>query len=248
MEKQTEEFSDESLRYITTTIGNEPGAAFLKIWQDTKLLEGYRPDHILDVGTGGGAKLQFLVEKFKTKGVGIEVSPDGVALLNEHYKHNENISFCEGNAYKLPFATDSFDLVHVWSVFHWVGRNEYLQSIGESIRVAKKYLMILDFVADKDYRTPYHHQPGFFTYKMDFEALVMNSGIMERIYEKSWRRSHPDNGDSITEITLRDLVPFLGNSANYWSVKAVVFEKNYGLLPSLTAEDFNTQNFKPSGK
>ena len=59
---------------------------------------------------------------------------------------------------KMPMLTNffTFDIVLVWSVLHWIG-NEYLQSIGEMIRICNKF-SDNGFCCQRDYRVSYHHK------------------------------------------------------------------------------------------
>jgi ubiquinone/menaquinone biosynthesis C-methylase UbiE len=200
------------------------------------LLLGCPPKNILDVGCGNALSLLSLCEGFSAKGVGVEPSEEAVNLLKNKYSNNPSLSFQVARAHSLPFETDSFDLVTIWSVLHWTGRNEFLQSLGELIRTTGKYLAVMDFVASKDYRVPYHHDKRFYTYKTDFEGLILMSGVMKKIVEKRWWL--PPSSNDVNFINESDLIPFLGNKLNYHSRKLVIFEKDYELLPVYTESDF----------
>jgi hypothetical protein len=145
------------------------------------------------------------------------------------------LEFKNAYAHRLPFETDSFDIVIVWLVLHWIGRNKYLQSLGELIRVCKKYLVVMDIVGQKDYRTPYSHKEGLFTYKQDFERIVINSGIMHSIEERRWYVD-PENGN-LCFIKKAQLNSF-DKSINYHSRKMIVFQKDYEALPVKSEDDF----------
>lgn len=104
-------------------------------------------------------------------GVGLEPSAEGIRLLQKKHANCASISFVQGSAHQLPFSSNSFDLVVAWSVLHWIGRDEYLQALGELIRVTSSILLIMDFDPLDSYRTPYVHNPDFHTFKHDFEPL-----------------------------------------------------------------------------
>ncbi|MDC0253265.1 class I SAM-dependent methyltransferase [Bacteriovoracales bacterium] len=234
MKNQTNEFSGESCRYVSAYL-DSPHVDFL---ENEKIFDDYKPKNILDVGCGNGKGLYSLTEKFNCSGVGVEPSDEAVKLLINKYKNKKNLNYISASAHHLPFVTDSFDLVTVWSVLHWVGRNEYLQALGELIRVTNKYLIVMDFVSSENYRTAYHHKPGFYTYKMDFEQLILGSGIMKKTYSKQWLDTNQIN-DKYVPISYKDLTPFLKNKNNYSSRKMVIFEKNYEALPVYSEKDFN---------
>jgi SAM-dependent methyltransferase len=192
---------------------------------------------VLDVGCGGAVLLKSVVEKFNARtGVGVEPSSAGVELLRQFHAQETRLQFEVGLAHNLSFESDSFDLVVCWSVLHWIGRNEYLQSLGELIRVTRKWLLVMDFVASCDYRVPYSHQPGFFTFKQDFVPAVLASGIMVMVDEKRWWDGHIPGG--VEPIEESELTPFLENPLNYHSRRGVLFSKHHEALPVHEEADF----------
>lgn len=192
---------------------------------------------ILDAGCGTAVNLQWLVDRLDaTSGLGVEPSEASVQRLTASRRTDARLSFQVASAHNLPFATNSFDLVVCWSVLHWVGRNEYLQSLGELIRVTRRFLLIMDFVAAEEYRVSYSHHQGLFTYKQDFETAVLSSGIM--LTRESVRFWEPEPGRPIF-LQEQDLEPFLGNPHSYHARKACVFEKDYEVLPLHDAADFS---------
>lgn len=235
MKKQTENFRKESLRYVSSYLNDESKGQFLK---DEEIFESFTPTNVLDVGCGNGNSLESIVSRFNCNGSGVEPSSEAIELLKHKFKDSKKMSFYSSSAHSLPFEIDSFDLVWAWSVLHWVGRNEYLQALGELVRVSSKYLIIMDFVADEDYRTPYRHDKNFYTYKMDFESAILSTGIIDKVYEKRWWVDPNEKKEKLSFISESQLKPFLGNAINYHSRKMVVFEKNYNRLQTLDANDF----------
>ena len=229
-------FEQESLRYVSSTIEMEEDDFELNLPVE---LQPDSISSILDVGCGNGNMLLGLSKRFAARtAVGLEPSEDAVSLLREKHRGRALI-FSAGSAEKLRFETESFDLVVCWSVLHWVGRENYLQALGELIRVTRKYLLILDFVAMTDYAVPYAHRKGYLTFKTDFEGPVLASGIMEKVSELRW--FHDKEANAVVPISPDDLVPFRGNSLSYHSRKQVVFRKNKELLPVLSEIDFMAQ-------
>ena len=233
MKDQTNNFEKESLRYVSSYLNYAPQRLSLL---DEEVLKKAAIKNILDVGCGNGLSLLSLCEGFSAHGVGVEPSNEAVNLLKDKYLKNPVLSFEAASAHSLPFEADAFDLVTICSVLHWVGRNEYLQSLGELVRVTSNYLVVMDFVASEDYRVPYHHDLNFFTYKMDFEDLILKSGIMQKVIEK--RFWAPPGIEQLELITESQLTPFLGNHLNYHARKLVIFKKNYNLLPIHQESDF----------
>jgi ubiquinone/menaquinone biosynthesis C-methylase UbiE len=184
---------------------------------------------ILDVGCGNGDFLYSWKQHYQAQeAMGVEPSSEAVRLLKEKWVGVNGMEFCSAFAHNLPFDTDSFDIVTVWSVLHWVGRNEYLQSLGEIIRVCNRYLIVMDFVAQDDYRVPYSHKDGLFTYKQDFQKVIEGSGIMKSIETIRWWVDPEDN--KLHVINEKDLKPFEKNILSYHARKTVIFEKDYDFI------------------
>ncbi len=233
--QQSAGFVKESERFVSTHLVGYPSAPEWLL--ELPLLHATPIASVLDVGCGPGTFLESVVNHFDAKqGAGVEPSPQAVKLLEDQYAADSRLSFREGFAHLMPFETDQFDLVVCWSVLHWVGRNEYLQALGELIRVTRKHLVIMDFVADEDYRVEYHHDARFFTYKMDFTFPVLASGVMRLAHDRRWWEG-PD-GNRPEELTAAQLVPFKGNPLSYVARRACVFEKDYESLPLLNGADF----------
>lgn len=232
---QTADFESQSLRFVESHLHDFPGAPTWVLTSPT--LAESSISSILDVGCGPGTFLGSLVAAFDPDtAVGLEPSLQAAELLDRTYAADRRLSFQQGSAHSIPFPTDSFDLVVCWSVLHWVGRNEYLQALGELIRVTRRHLLVMDFVAGENYRVPYAHQDGLFTYKQDFVPAILASGLMTIAEDhRWWDGNHPGEIHTIHE---QDLTPFLGNSLNYHARRGVLFTKDYAALPQHTAADF----------
>jgi SAM-dependent methyltransferase len=232
---QTLGFEPESHRFVSTHLTDFPGAPEWIL--ESSVLIATPISSVLDVGCGPGTYLTSIVERFgATTGIGVEPSADAVDLLNHHYADDHRLSFERASAHALPFKTDAFDLVVCWSVLHWVGRNEYLQALGELIRVTRRHLVVMDFVPQNPYRVPYGHDDRYFTYKNDFVPLVLGSGIVRLVDDQRWwDGNQPGTVQSLTEA---DLEPFLGNELNYHARRGAIFQKDYDALPIHVTEDF----------
>jgi ubiquinone/menaquinone biosynthesis C-methylase UbiE len=232
--KQTEQFDSESYRYISSYI-DSGGRSDYTIPQS---LNSENIQSILDVGCGNGEFLNAWKNHFSAKiGVGIEPSSEGIELVKRKWQSDKELTFQSAFAHNLPYENDSFDLVTTWSVLHWIGRNEYLQSIGEMIRVSSKYLCVMDFVASADYRTPYHHKEGLYTYKQNFDDVISASGIMRPLETLRWWVD-PQSGKVIM-LEHNNLEKFEKNILSYHARQLVVYEKDYSLLPLKTEKDFS---------
>jgi ubiquinone/menaquinone biosynthesis C-methylase UbiE len=227
---QSNVFRKESFRYVSSSL-DDP----VRSDPFPESLPKYGIDRMLDVGCGNGNFLKQWAEEFHvSRAVGIEPSDEACDLLEIKHANSELI-FEQGSIEKLQYENDTFDLVTAWSVLHWVGRNNFLQALGEMIRVTSKYLVVMDFVANIDYRVPYKHWEGLYTYHVDFSAPILASGIMKPIEEQRWWLN-PET--DTTESLSKSQVAKCGESnLMYHARKMVVFEKDYDRLP-IFSEDY----------
>lgn len=231
---QTSRFVQESLRYVSTHLDGPPSS---EPYAESIPLTAVRSH--LDIGCGNGQFLERWSSHYgASKSVGIEPSAKAINLLRRKYRGSD-LKFERASIHNLPFGTGEFDLVTCWSVLCWVGRDEYLQALGELVRVTSRYLVVMEFVAAKDYRVPYVHQPGLFTYKTDFAPPILSSGIMKQVEEQLFRGDPESENLAVTPLSGLDIADFEGNKLAYHSRKMVVFEKNYDELPSLTEAYFD---------
>lgn len=177
---QTLNWNEQSIRYfLESSKDKHPKSNMFNIYFK-KFFEKKKIKNILDVGCGNGDFLKSLVIKKKILKFGLETSQKTVNFCKKRHK---SINFKRGYAHKIPFKQDEFDLVIIWSVLHWVDRNYYLQSLGEVLRVTKKYLAVMDFAPILSHKTPYKHRTGFYTYKSDYDKILSNSGCLHKEFE-----------------------------------------------------------------
>jgi len=229
---QTREWADQSLRYVSSVLGNSTPNLDFQLLQS---IDHEKYQRVCDVGCGSGENLAFLAGRFGAQGIGIEPSAQGVELLREKHKSRRDLDFVCASIDRMPLESNSQDLVLCWSVLHWVGRDEYLQALGELLRITRKHLIVMDFVPLVSYRTPYKHRDGFYTHKMDFDPVFMASGLVKKVDEKRWW----DQERCRRMIEERDLMPFLGNVVNWHARKLVIYEKNPAVLPIHGETDFS---------
>lgn len=67
--------------------------------------------HVLEVGSGRGGGASYISRYLKpTRITGIDIANHAVRLARQHHREN-NLHFIQGNAEKLPFPGESFDVV-----------------------------------------------------------------------------------------------------------------------------------------
>jgi ubiquinone/menaquinone biosynthesis C-methylase UbiE len=95
---------------------------------------------VLDIGSGSGETVLTIAEKVGPTGkaVGVDFSPEGIALAKEKAKERklENIAeFHQANALKLPFPDNSFDAVISECVVCLIQDKQ--EALNEKVRVLK---------------------------------------------------------------------------------------------------------------
>lgn len=155
------------------------------------MLDKYKikPRRILEIGCSNGWRLEALRKKYKAECVGIEPS---LKAINDGKKRYPALKLQRGLASKLPI-TEVFDLVIVSFVFHWVGREELLQSVAEVDRVVEDngLIIISDFAPNAPIRVPYHHLPNkdVYTYKMDYAKIFTSTALYSLIARFTFNHS-----------------------------------------------------------
>ena len=132
--------SEKSTNLAKHTTKNPIGRAFLNNFLNT-VVKTTRPLHIdsvLDVGCGEGFTLDRLQkEKIGKTFEGIEYDETAVALAR---KMVPKITIKQGDIYKLPYKSNSFDLVLCTEVLEHL--EEPKKAYKELLRVSRKYVLI----------------------------------------------------------------------------------------------------------
>lgn len=135
------------------------------------------PKQVLEVGAANGFRLAALAERYGARAVAVEPSTDAIAHGRAVFP---NIHFVHGEAQTLPLK-DSFDLVIINFVLHWVDRCHLFRVMAELDRVLADggYLLIGDFCPSRPTRVPYHHYTdvAVYTYKQNYAAPFLTSGL-----------------------------------------------------------------------
>tara|TARA_B100001996_G_scaffold70618_1_gene51756 strand:- start:2406 stop:3221 length:816 start_codon:yes stop_codon:yes gene_type:complete len=96
----------------------------------------FKDKDVLEVGSGRGGGASWIAKTKKPKSlIGVDFSKEAVALCNDWYKSQNNLSFIEGNAEKLSFSDSSFDAVYNVESSHCYGN--ILNFAQEVFRVLK---------------------------------------------------------------------------------------------------------------
>lgn len=229
------DWETESLRYFSLPDTRPPRGALPS--EIIKFLEGNHIETVLDVGCGNGTFLHEILRELSVAfGVGVEPSKETVKELRARWSEQSELTFQVAAAENLPFADQSFDLVIAWSVLHWISREHYLQALGEMVRVTNRYLLVMDFCPLANYRTPYKHREGRYTYKADFSVPLGATDILEPLVDIRFIQ----NGLGELEILApADLMPLYGNSRNWLARRCNLYEKSLGLPHLFLEQDFH---------
>ncbi len=103
-------------------------------------------DSFLDLGTGTGRMLEVFSPQF-TRGVGVDLSPDmlGIARVNLERAGVRNCIVRHGDIYNLAMARDSFDVIVVHQVLHFL--DDGARAVREAARLLRPggRLLVIDF-------------------------------------------------------------------------------------------------------
>jgi SAM-dependent methyltransferase len=140
-------------------------------------LYGLTPERVLEIGAANGFRLAAIHRRTGAEVVAVEPSAQAVLHGKASFPF---ITFIRGTASAVPLR-DSFDLVVVNFVFHWIDRRSLLRSVAEVDRLVSDggYLLIGDFHPANQLQVPYHHlkTEEVFTYKQNYAATFVASGL-----------------------------------------------------------------------
>ncbi len=133
------------------------------------------PRDVLEIGCANGYRLDKIARRYGCPTTGVEPSAEAIADGRLRYP---DVRFHRGTASDIPLIAN-FDLVIVNFVLHWVDRSSILRSVAEIDRTVADngYLIIGDFLPSYPQRVPYKHKLGLWTYKQNYAALFLASGL-----------------------------------------------------------------------
>lgn len=152
-----------------------------------------QPDSVLEIGCANGWRLA----KFDARrSVGVDISR---LAIEEGKAQFPELDLRVGKASQLPICGDeTFDLVIVNYVLHWIDRSLLLSSLAEADRCVGEYLIIGDFLPDRPTRVPYHHleEAEVFTFKLDYSAIFVALSIYEVVDREIYNHDDPTSEPS----------------------------------------------------
>lgn len=105
---------------------------------------GGKPKKILDVACGTGSQ-SYELAKRGHEVVGVDLSPEMLAVARRKNKNGFRIKFIEADATKLPFKDRSFDIATISLAVHEMPYEMGVKVLKEMRRVSKEEMIIVDF-------------------------------------------------------------------------------------------------------
>jgi pseudaminic acid biosynthesis-associated methylase len=137
------------------------------------MLAGLDLRRVLEVGCNRGHNL-LAIEKVLPKPAeltGIEPNPHALEIAR---RAATSATFMRGTAYDLPFPDEHFDLVFTAGVLIHIPPAELPQALTEIHRVSRRYLLALEYHADRETPVPYRGHDGLL-WKRDFLRAYQES-------------------------------------------------------------------------
>lgn len=129
---------------------------------------------VLEIGCSNG----FRLARLNAECYGTDISEKAI---NEGKKSFPQLHLSVSPSDRIYFNDNTFDVVIVSFVLHWVLRDKIFKTLSEIDRVLKPggKLLIQDFFPIAPMVKPYHHQEGLFTYKTFYAKIFKLLGYSE---------------------------------------------------------------------
>jgi SAM-dependent methyltransferase len=180
---------------------------------------------VLDLGCSDGWRLAKVKKHFAEKGnksakyVGVDASQEAVAGGMKRY---EGLQLLKGSLSDIP-VRETFDLVIVNSVFHWVDRANLAKSVAEVDRVTADggHLIIGDFSPDAPSRRIYHHytEKQLFTFKQDYPKIFESLGTYKEAARLTYDCDYAGYKAQVSDTSVRAYVVALKKSLGHFYVE-----------------------------
>ena len=164
--------------------------------------------HILDVGCGKGMQDIILANQTKASIIGIDICADNIDmcknLAKKHSLENQ-ITYKTGDACKLPFSDNSFDVViSLESAFHYSPRSAFFSEASRVLRPGGT-LLIGDIIINE--------QSFFLRQFQNFICSYLSCTNINPRGFKNWENELKMNGFDflIEDVTEKTFVPFYDN-------------------------------------
>jgi pseudaminic acid biosynthesis-associated methylase len=139
-----------------------------------RIFEGVEIDSVLEIGSSIGLNLLFINEVFEGNIRLYAVEPNRKAfekLVSQRRIKLEQAWNCD--AFQLPLDTASIDLVFTAGVLIHIDPKDLVQAMREIVRVARKYVLCIEYFSHTPVEVPYRNQRGLL-FKRDFGAHYLD--------------------------------------------------------------------------
>jgi len=180
-------FGDEYIERNPMSAANVQAAAML--WAQILLrLQGERPRKILEVGPNVGINLRALRSLTDAELYGVEPNATARRLLAESGVLSA-ANILDGVAAKLGLPDGAMDLVFTRGVLIHIHPDDLLASCRELHRVARRYIVSIEYFAANAEELTYRRQPNAL-FKRDFGAFWVDHfpGLRVLDYGFAWQR------------------------------------------------------------
>ena len=125
---------------------------------------------ISEVGCGFPSRLAYLSGLAETVGHGIDPSSDAIATAK---KQHPRLALSTGSADKLPWSSDSIDILIYGFCLYLVDRIDLFKIAAEGDRVLKTngIIVVYDFIPPTPYFNEYKYRKDIHSYKMNYSKL-----------------------------------------------------------------------------
>ena len=143
---------------------------------------GAIPQKVLEIGCGYGANIGAIQKAYACDADGIEPSK---AARDHGTKLYPRVRFLPGTAAELN-SKPVYDMIIYGFCLYVCDREDLLRIVAAGDRALKDggHLIVQDFSPSYPHKTPYHHVPGMFTYKMKYANLWLADPAYTLVEEK----------------------------------------------------------------
>ncbi len=164
------------------------------------------PKNVLEIGCSDGWRLNELNQLWQASCRGIDPSFQAILAGKKQYP---KLNLFRATAEQLPFKNQSFDCLIFGFCLYLCDRKDLFKIAYEVDRVLQPggSILIIDFYSPFAYQNPYHHVPGLFSNKMNYNCLFtwhpeyrLVEHKVEDFYENYFNPDEPDQQIATSHI------------------------------------------------
>lgn len=148
------------------------------MWERILYVLPSTPENILEVGANIGLNLDIINKLVDTKLIGLEP--------NEKARSEIKFESIDGSAGAIPLADNSVEMAFTCGVLIHIPPQDLKKAYDEIYRVSSRYIVCIEYFADKLVEIPYRGQSGLL-WKQDFGKLWMDYDLNLIDYGFFWK-------------------------------------------------------------